>query len=372
MRAFFIRLALINNQYLSPEACSYGVSFIFTLQPEIMKKISWGIIGCGNVTEVKSGPAFNKVANSELAAVMRRNAEKANDYAQRHGVRKWYSDANELINDKNVNAVYIATPPAYHEELALMAIAAGKPVYIEKPMALNAASAQRIANAAIESKIKVCVAHYRRQQPLFKKIRFLLDQGIIGKVQTVQLEFIMPHKASMIAQTEEPWRLNPAISGGGLFHDLAPHQLDLMYYFLGTPIKANGIAANTAALYSAVDTVSGQVLFDNNILFNGFWCFASALMLKKDHCVITGSKGTIRFSIFDPAPLTVVTANEEQNFYFDTLPHVQQPMIESVVRYFLDELPNPCSAEDGVIVMKLIDALTTNKIDCFIHISSMQ
>jgi len=337
-----------------------------------MKKISWGIIGCGNVTEVKSGPAFNKVPNSELVAVMRRNAEKAKDYAQRHCVDKWYANANELINDKGVNAIYIATPPAYHEEFALMAIAAGKPVYIEKPMTLNAASAQRIANAAIESKTKVCIAHYRRQQPLFKKIKSLLDQGIIGKVQTVQLEFIMPHNAPMIAQTQEPWRLNPAISGGGLFHDLAPHQLDLMYYFFGKPQKANGIAVNTSALYSAADTVSGQVLFENNVLFNGFWCFASAAMQKKDHCIITGSKGSIHFSIFDRAPLTVITAKEEQNFYFDILPHVQQPMIEKVVQYFLGETSNPCSAKDGVIVMKLIDALTTIKNDCLSPISSIQ
>jgi predicted dehydrogenase len=337
-----------------------------------MKKISWGIIGCGNVTEVKSGPAFNKVPNSELVAVMRRNEEKAKDYAKRHGVGKWYANANELINDNDVNAIYIATPPAYHEEFALMAIAAGKPVYIEKPMALNAASAQRIANAAMESKTKVCIAHYRRQQPLFKEIKSLLDRGIIGKVQTAQLEFILPHNASMVAETEEPWRLNPAISGGGLFHDLAPHQLDLMYYFFGKPKKVNGIAVNTAALYSAADTVSGQVFFENNILFNGFWSFASASIQKKDHCIIIGTKGTISFSIFEQAPLRVITVEEEQNFYFDALPHVQQPMIESVVQYFLGETSNPCSAEDGVIVMRLIDALTTIKNDCLNPISSTQ
>jgi predicted dehydrogenase len=253
-----------------------------------------------------------------------------------------------------------------------MAIAAGKPVYIEKPMALHAVSAQRIANAAIESKTKVCIAHYRRQQPLFKKIKSLLEQEIIGKVQTVQLEFVIPHNASMIAKTEEPWRLDPAISGGGLFHDLAPHQLDLMYYFFGKPDKATGIAVNTAALYSAADTVSGQVVFENNVLFNGFWCFALSSMQRKDQCIITGSGGAIRFSIFDQAPLTVITAKEEQSFYFDMLPHVQQPMIEKVVQYFLGQTPNPCSADDGVTVMKLIDALSTNKSDCLDLISPIQ
>ncbi|MCX6333190.1 MAG: Gfo/Idh/MocA family oxidoreductase, partial [Bacteroidia bacterium] len=81
--------------------------------------INWGIIGCGNVTEVKSGPAFNKVNNSRLIAVMRRDAVLAEDYASRHNVPKFYTDASKLINDPEINAVYIATPPSSHAEYAL-------------------------------------------------------------------------------------------------------------------------------------------------------------------------------------------------------------------------------------------------------------
>src|SRR6266576_1870771 len=102
-----------------------------------MEKIRWGIIGCGDVTEIKSGPAFSKVKNSKLIAVMRRNAEKAKDYALRHNVSKWY-----------INAIYVATPPSSHEEYAFAAFRAGKPVYVEKPMALNAASAGRMVKEA--------------------------------------------------------------------------------------------------------------------------------------------------------------------------------------------------------------------------------
>src|SRR6187549_4189981 len=140
-----------------------------------MAKINWGIIGCGDVTELKSGPAFNNVNNSALVAVMRRNAEKAADYAKRHHVPRWYDDANQLINDPAVNAIYIATPPSSHEEYALATINAGKPVYVEKPMALNYAAAQRMANAAATKNVKLVVAHYRREWPLFKKIKELLN-----------------------------------------------------------------------------------------------------------------------------------------------------------------------------------------------------
>ena len=93
-----------------------------------MKEIKWGIIGCGDVTEVKSGPAFNKVPNSSLVAVMRRDAAKAQDYAFRHNVSRWYDNAEKLINDPEVNAIYIATPPLQHEEYTLLSLAAGKPV----------------------------------------------------------------------------------------------------------------------------------------------------------------------------------------------------------------------------------------------------
>ncbi|HET7898336.1 MAG TPA: Gfo/Idh/MocA family oxidoreductase, partial [Flavisolibacter sp.] len=128
------------------------------------QKIRWGIIGCGDVTEVKSGPAFSKVPNSELVAVMRRDAAKAEDYARRHKVGKWYSDATALINDPDVNAIYVATPPLQHEDYTIQALKAGKPVYVEKPMAIDAAAAKRMVQAANETGTKLSVAHYRRQQ----------------------------------------------------------------------------------------------------------------------------------------------------------------------------------------------------------------
>ena len=92
-----------------------------------MKLLKWGFIGCGEVTEKKSGPAFNDVEGSEVIAVMSRNADKARSYAERHHVKRWYTDAQELINDPDVNAIYIATPPSSHATFAIMAMRAGKP-----------------------------------------------------------------------------------------------------------------------------------------------------------------------------------------------------------------------------------------------------
>ena len=318
--------------------------------------INWGIIGCGDVTEMKSGPAFNKVSHSKLVAVMRRNAEKAKDYASRHGVAKWYSDAASLINDPHVNAIYVATPPLNHEGYAIEALKAGKPVYVEKPMAIDAAAAERMTVMAEQTGIKLSVAHYRRQQPLFLKIKSLLEEKAIGDVRLVNLQLFYPPNSQMIAKTDEAWRLNPTISGGGLFHDLAPHQLDLMLYFFGRPVKATGVALNSSRLYDVDDTVSGQVLFNNNILFSGAWCFSAPE--RKDQCEIIGADGTLRFSIFDHQPLVIIKDGKETNIEFEKLEHVQQPMIQKVVEYFLGLAPNPCSGEEGLQVMQMIDSLT--------------
>jgi len=317
--------------------------------------INWGIIGCGDVTEVKSGPAFNKVANSRLVAVMRRNTVKAKDYAQRHGIGKWYDDADELINDPEVNAIYIATPPLQHEQYAIQALKAGKPVYLEKPMAIDAQAANRVAEAAKQTGMKLSVAHYRRQQPLFLKIKTLLEEKEIGDVRMINLQLLQPHLSKMIAQSEENWRVDPSISGGGLFYDLAPHQLDLMFNFFGRPEKISGISFNASGFYAADDTTSGLILFDDNILFNGVWCFTSPE--RADHCEIVGTKGKLHFSIFENNPLIIEKDGIQTSIEFERLQHVQQPMIEKVVEYFLGQSSNPCSAEEGVEVMQMIDAI---------------
>src|SRR5258705_6697096 len=147
--------------------------------------VNWGIIGCGNVCEVKSGPAFNKVANSKLIAVMRRNPEKAKDFAQRHGVSQYYTDAVELINDKEVNAIYIATPPSSHESYLEMALKAGKPVYVEKPVTVNSISVERMMEMEKRYDNKVSVAHYRRGLPLFNKIKQIENTWGKSKVKMI-------------------------------------------------------------------------------------------------------------------------------------------------------------------------------------------
>lgn len=319
----------------------------------------WGIIGCGDVTEKKSGPAFSRVNNSVLQAVMRRDAAKAEDYARRHGVPQWYSDAEELLADPEINAIYIATPPSSHEELTIRALRAGKDVYVEKPMALNAASSSRMQAVAEETGLKLSVAHYRRFLPYFAHIKDLISQGTIGEVSSVSLKLMQTNNSKVIAQAQENWRVNPSISGGGLFHDLAPHQLDLMMYYFGEVVAASGLSANQSGHTAADDMVAGQILFKNKVLFNGIWSFNNASSDNQDICEIYGSKGKITFGFFSSSQITISKAGEDRVIEIDYPMHVQEPFIEQVVSYFRGEGPNPCSASDGVEVLRLIDTFTS-------------
>jgi predicted dehydrogenase len=324
----------------------------------MLQTINWGIIGCGDVTEVKSGPAFNKVAGSQLRAVMRRDKEKAADYAKRHNVPRWYNDAYALIADPDVNAIYVATPPSSHEEYAIAAMEAGKPVYVEKPMTVNAASAKRIADKAASLGVAVSVAHYRRELPLFKKIKRLLEEQHIGEIRFVNLELFQPVNAKGFEPRAGYWRLDPSLSGGGLFHDLSPHQLDLMLYFFGKPIFVSGTSLNQAHLYPADDMVAGTIRFENGAVMNGAWCFTVPQDAARDRCTIIGSEGTMEFSIFAMQRLSVSKNGHISDILFDPVPHVQQPMIEKVAAYFRGEGPNPCPPADGVTVMEMIDKFT--------------
>jgi predicted dehydrogenase len=312
--------------------------------------VNWGIIGCGDVAEVKSGPAFQKVNGSSLLTVMRRNEEKVKDFAKRHQVPNYTTSASELINDENINAIYIATPPSSHLNYALQAIQAGKNVYLEKPMVLNSNEANVLLNALNESDTKVTVAHYRRNLPLFIKVKKLLDTNTIGRVFSAEIDIAQSKNANLIAKTDDNWRLNSEISGGGYFHDIAPHQIDLMCYYFGdiAKVKKGAYASNG----SLNDIVKGEIDFTNGIRFKGSWDFAATN--DRDKCTITGEKGTITFSFYNDEIL--VKTNEKRNtLKFENPMHVQQPMIEKVVGYFLGKNENPCSVEEAAVVTKIMD-----------------
>lgn len=318
--------------------------------------IKWGMIGAGDVTEVKSGPAFKKVANSDLIAVMRRDEEKVRDYAARHGIANWYIDVDEMLDNPAINAVYIATPPHVHLHYVQKVLQAGKMIYVEKPLALDAEEARQMKSLLEQYDGKLVVAHYRRANPYFLKIREIIEQGLIGKVALINLKIYKKALSQEeLSISKNRWRVDPIISGGGLFHDLAPHQLDLMLAVFGKPVRYCGLS-NAGGENIPATRVSGQIVFEEDVLFHGVWDFDQRE--RKDECEILGSEGSISFSFFEGTPIVLTRGNSLEEFCFEPLVHVQQPMIEKVVKYFRNEEQNPCTIEDGVVCMEIMDAFT--------------
>lgn len=306
-----------------------------------MKKISdsevrWGVLGVGNVCEVKSAPAMNHISHSKLVAVMRRDEVKVQDYAARHGVPKWYTSANDLIQDPEVNAIYIATPPNAHLELTRMAAAAGKPVYVEKPMARTYAECLEMIDICQKAGVPLFVAYYRRALPHFVKIKELLDKGEIGNIRTVHINMKQVVEPEIITKLENNWRVDPEIAGGGYFYDLASHQLDLLDFFFGKITHASGFSANQAKAYEVEDIVVGSFAFESGVLGTGNWCFSTSQSAEIDEIVIDGDKGQIRFATFGKGEFTMIRDREKPFRFHVQLPkHIQQPLIQSIVEDLL-------------------------------------
>lgn len=296
-----------------------------------MKTIKWGIIGCGDVCEVKSGPAFYKADGSELVAVMRRDAAKAEDFAKRHSVPRWYTSADELLSSDYIDAVYIATPPSTHLYYALKAIKAGKATYVEKPMALTFGECQQMVEAAKVAEVPLFVAHYRRALPYFEKVKELVDGGAIGTPLHVDIKYFRTASESDKSAAMQTWRVDPTVAGGGYLLDLAPHTIDIVELIVGKIADVKGFTANIGGYYNAEDTVVASFCFEGGALGSARWCFVADDSQAEDRVVISGARGSITFSTFDFTPVVLVNDLGTQSFEFDKPAHIQQPFIQTIV-----------------------------------------
>ncbi len=295
-----------------------------------MEAVRWGMIGCGDVTEVKSGPGFQNAELSSLVAVMCRDGEKSRDYAQRHGVKRFFDRAEDLIADHKVDAIYVATPPSSHLELALKAAAAGKPCLVEKPMARNHHECTLMLEAFRSKGVPLFVAFYRRALPRFLKIRSLLGDGAVGRLTSVH---ILHYDPLVTGEHARAWRFNPEIAGAGLFLDIASHGLDLLDFFAGPIRSASGFALNTGGSYRAEDVTAACFEFASGAVGTGIWNFHSGH--SANQIVLTGSEGEIRTHLFTDGDVMLRRKGVEEVFPFRNPPHVHQPLIQTIVHQLL-------------------------------------
>ena len=306
------------------------------------KTTRWGILGCGNVTELKSGPAYQKTKGFEIVAVMRRDPEKAAEYAKRHGIKKYYTNADELINDAEVDAVYIATPPDSHKFYALKVAEAGKICCIEKPLAPNYQDCLMITDAFALKNIPLYVAYYRRSLPRFEQIKKWLAANEIGEVRHVRWH-LSKKTSSQDLSGEYNWRTDSAVATGGYFDDLASHGLDLFVHYFGNIKEVSGLTINQQGLYTAKDAVVAHWLHESGITGSGSWNFGS--FEREDIVEIYGSKGKITFAIFENDPIIIKTEEGETQHIIDHPENIQLYHVENMREDLLGNLKHP---SDGI------------------------
>ena len=320
------------------------------------KLIRWGIIGCGNVTEKKSGPAFYQLPDSALEAVMRRDELKAHHYALRHNVPKYYTKATDLIEDAAVDAVYVATPPDSHARYALEALAAGKPVYVEKPMALNHRQCMEMIEASEKYDVPLYVAYYRRALPYFLKIKDLIDSDTIGKV----LYAYMRLEREITESDHHPgqiWRLNPSISGGGYFVDLGSHQINMLQFLFGPVASHKSFVRNKAGIYEVEDFVNVVLQHQSGIDVSCTWSFCAPAGRRVDEVEVVGEKGSLYFSVFDMNSIRVVANHRVDSFEVAVEPVIQKPMISRIneaIRHGIDMKQDLLEAASTTLLMQKI------------------
>ena len=315
------------------------------------------MIGTGNVTEKKSAPSFNKIENSRLMSVANRSPKKAEDYAQRHGIPAWYKDPYEVIRDPEVDIVYIATPPGSHMDYALETLKSGKPVYIEKPMASTGEECRIINEAAEKAGLPVFVAYYRRGLEYFKKVKSVIDEGSLGKILHINLQQYYPARNEDYDRENLPWRVIPEDAGGGYFHDLGCHALDILFHIFGDPLEVSGKTANVAGMYEPEDSLSASLLLPDNIVLTGSWNFVSPKAIQRDLIEVVGEKGMLSFGIFSFKPIILDTGDHKETIATIQPEHIQMPLISTIVSELNGQGRCPSTGRTAEITSEAMDVI---------------
>ena len=318
------------------------------------KPLRWGVIGCGNVAEKKSVPAYRKTSGFEVGMVMRRDAQKVEDYAKRHQIAKWTTNADEVIQDPSIDAVYIATPPDTHKLYGLQVAEAGKPCCIEKPMAPNYEDSLAIYNAFETKGIPLFIAYYRRSLQRFLKIKQWLDENQIGEVRHIHWEMTRP-PGEMDLNGQYNWRTDKTVALGGYFDDVGSHGIDLFTYLLGDIKEVYGVAVNQQGLYSAYDAISGIWLHENGITGHGNWNFGT--QSEMDRVDILGSEGSISFAVLDEAPVIIENASGRQELEIPHPEHVQQFHVENIKNHLLGKAEHPSLGKSALHTSWVMDRI---------------
>lgn len=298
---------------------------------QYMKNITWAMVGCGDVTEVKNGPGIYKAENSILKAVTNRTLEKAQSWVERHQHGMVYENIYEVLNDPEIDIVYIATTPDKHKEYAIKCAKAGKHCLIEKPLALNYEEGLEIKQAFEDAGKKAFVAFYRRSLNRFKKVKELIDSGEIGDIEGVNII-----RCVKSVEDENAWRMNSEISGGNIFTETEIHVLDYMISIMGSIADFNYTTNIFQKKNSKFDSINMNFKFESGLIGSGQWLYNCNF--EQDRFEIIGENGLIRFEFFNnQAPIYVINNEGCTEYSVQDSIHVGINMEQAIINELMNE-----------------------------------
>jgi predicted dehydrogenase len=213
-----------------------------------MKKISWGVIGAGGIADRRTLPGMMAARNVSLAAVMELEPGLAEHLRKKYNAARAYVSAADLLDDPEVEAVYIASPVAAHYRQALAAAQAGKHILIEKPVALSVDEGKELVSICAERKLQFSVGFMMRFHPCHRKLRELVAAGGLGTIVSLRAQL-----SCWYPDMPGAWRQDPVRSGGGALMDMGIHCVDLVQYITGSRVVRVAAFIGTKTFSYAVD-----------------------------------------------------------------------------------------------------------------------
>ena len=284
-----------------------------------MKYVRWGLIGIGETAIGEDDLTFNTVAGSKVVAIMHSQKQKAKELAKRYNIESYTDDVLELIENTEVNAIYIATQPETHATYAVMAMNAGKPVLIEQPVAASYDDCIRINNISSKLSVPCFVAYPMRFMPRFRKVKQLILDDAIGKILNIQ---------STLYTTADS--TTPENQYEHKFYKYVPQQLDILQEIFGIIVEANGLTSHSKNKQIS-NTINSCLMFEGNVPAVSTWCFNAADDTQKDVVEVIGERGIIRFSVFTGQNIIIIRGKEQQNINVEKPVSKHEQLIKSVV-----------------------------------------
>ncbi len=313
--------------------------------------VRWGIIGVGNVAEFKSGPALMQAPGSTVVAVMRRDAEKARDFAVRHGIPRWYIDIDALLADPEVDAVYVASPHHLHLAHVTRAAQAGKAILCEKPVGVSTAEAQTVVDACRAASVPLSVAYYRRYWPVVQEMRRLLADGAIGEVVQARVQLADHY----LPDPQRTWLTEPEQAGGGALANAGSHWIDLVRYLMGDVVEVTAACAGHFGGFKTEDTIGVQMRLASQALvsLNVTLCSPAAV----NEFDIAGTEGRLFAGPLSDGRLMLQRGNREpEALHFPRSDAAHMELVTEVVRRLSAGEPSPIPGEEAVAVWQIMAA----------------